>query len=125
MCCFSQPVEMVSGTSIFARGTNDRQVLVYSMTYAARSDLAMVLPLPVPPNPPEDAVRFINFEGYQNFFGDMQRGFPQPISAAPAGVFTLYASAPKLQIHEVGSFQASFVPRVKDFDRLDERFRIP
>jgi hypothetical protein len=52
MCCFSQSVDRVSDTSIFARGTNGHQVLVYSMAYAARSDLATVLPLPVPPRPP-------------------------------------------------------------------------
>jgi hypothetical protein len=33
-------------------------------------------------------------------------------------------SAPRLQVHDVGDFEASFVPRIPDFDRLDERFRI-
>jgi len=46
MCCFSRPVEIVSDTNIFARADGARQYLVYSMKYAARSDLAMVLPLP-------------------------------------------------------------------------------
>ena len=50
-------------------------VLGYSMTISAREDLAMVLPLPVPPNSPERAVRFISLEGYPNFFTDMDRGF--------------------------------------------------
>src|SRR3954466_10544865 len=76
MCCFSQPVELVSGTNVFARGVNGRQSLVYSMSYAAAADLAMVLPLPVPPGPPEDAVRFINLGRYPGFFDDMRRGFP-------------------------------------------------
>ena len=76
MCCFSQPVELVSDTNIFARSANGRQFLVYSMTYAAAADLAMVLPLPVPPNPPENAVRFINLERYPAFFDDMRDGFP-------------------------------------------------
>jgi hypothetical protein len=127
MCCFSQPVEVVADTNIFARSANDRQFLVYSMSYAAATDLAMVLPLPVPPQPPEDAVRFINLERYPKFFRDMAAGFPpkwlatlsrgRPMAAAAAG--------PTLQVHEVGSFEASFVPRLEDFDRLDERFRIP
>ena len=30
-----------------------------------------------------------------------------------------------LQVHEVGSFVASFVPGRADFDRLDPRFRLP
>ena len=56
MCCFSKPVELVADTYIFARSDNGRQFLVYSMSYAAPSELAMVLPLPVPPDTPEDAV---------------------------------------------------------------------
>jgi hypothetical protein len=127
MCCFSQQVEMVADTNIFARSANGRQFLVYSMTYAAATDLAMVLPLPIPANPPEDAVRFINLERYPNFFADMRRGFPEfpstrswSLSRGPTA-----GAAPKLQVHEVGRFEASFVPRIEDFDRLDERFRIP
>jgi hypothetical protein len=32
---------------------------------------------------------------------------------------------PKLKVVEVGAFVASFVPTVKDFERLDEQFRLP
>src|SRR5262249_40497355 len=104
-----------------------RQFLVYSMTYAAAADLAMVLPLPVPPNPAEDAVRFINLERYPAFFEDLRHGFPvietKGLWLGPRPAAS--SSAPKLRVHEVGSFEASFVPRIVDFDRLDERFRIP
>jgi hypothetical protein len=34
-------------------------------------------------------------------------------------------SASKLEVIQVGDFEASFVPTVKDFSRLDERFRLP
>jgi hypothetical protein len=34
-------------------------------------------------------------------------------------------AAAKLEVVEVGDFEASFVPAVKDFGRLDERFRLP
>jgi hypothetical protein len=126
VCCFSQPVEVVADTNIFARSANGRQFLVYSMSYAAAGDLAMVLPLPVPPQPPEDAVRFINLERYPAFFQDMDRGFPPPTESAPVPRAPVASAAgPTLQVHEVGSFEASFVPRIEDFDRLDERFRIP
>src|SRR5262249_2584466 len=33
--------------------------------------------------------------------------------------------AKTLVVHDVGDFEASFVPRVDDFDRLDPRFRLP
>ncbi|HKA06864.1 MAG TPA: hypothetical protein VKD71_06370 [Gemmataceae bacterium] len=126
MCCFSQPVELVSDTNIFARSVNGRQFLVYSMAYAAAADLAMVLPLPVPPNPPEDAVRFINLERYPTFFDDLCHGFPVMVTGSlSADTGPLSLGAPKLRVHDVGSFEASFVPRLEDFDRLDERFRIP
>ncbi len=124
MCCFSQPVELVSSTTIFARRRNGRQVLVYSMRYRASSALAMVLPLPVPPDPPEDAVTFINLERYPEFFADVWKGFPSSQSWSLA-FLTASIAVSTLEVHDVGSFEASFVPRVEDFVRLDERFRIP
>ncbi len=49
MCIFAGSVHDVSSTAIFARGIgNTRQVLVYSMALTASTDVAMVLPLPVP-----------------------------------------------------------------------------
>jgi hypothetical protein len=126
MCCFSQPVELVADTSIFARACNSRQYLVYSMSYTAVTDLAMVLPLPVPPRPPEDAVRFINLQRYPNFFDDMRRGFPpRMVFLRSWGAKPIALDAPKLPVHDVGNFEASFVPCIEDFERLDERFRIP
>ena len=126
MCCFSQPVDRVSDTSIFARGMNGRQVLVYSMAYAARNDLAMVLPLPVPPCPREDAVRFLNLEEYPTFFVDMRRAFAdRHTMRMPFGGETFELSDTGLEVHEVGDFEASFVPTLGDFERLDPRFCIP
>ncbi len=84
----------------------------------------MVLPLPVPANPAEDAVRFISLEQYHNFFDDLKIGFEsRTFLCLAAGA----RSAPpsELVVHDVGAFEASFVPTLNDFDRLDERFRIP
>ena len=123
MCCFSQPVESVSHTNIFARSANEgRQYLVYEMKLAAKSDLAMILPLPVPPKSAEDAVRFINLKEYPGFFSDMNRGFPTPAAQGPADN---KPRAKALAVVEVGNFEASFVPTIADFSRLDERFRLP
>src|SRR5579871_6605171 len=108
MCCFSQAVELVADTSIFVRAVNGRQYLVYSMRYVAATDLAMVLPLPVPPRPPEDAVHFINLKGYPEFFEDMASGFPEQtdLSISLEGVLSLDEDAGMLQIHDVGDFEA-------------------
>jgi len=79
MCCFTGPVQSVSGTHIFARESgNGRQFLVYSMSYRASEQLAIVLPLPVPPGGPEDAVRFIDLSNYPDFFAAMEAGFLDP-----------------------------------------------
>src|SRR5262249_56294035 len=110
MCCFSRPVDRVANTNIFARSSKEgRQFLVYSMTLSAKEDLAMILPIPVPKESKDDAVRFINLEKYPDFFADMVKGFPPP---APAGAVTrelnLGAKAKALLVVEVGSFEASF-----------------
>jgi len=127
MCCFSRPVERVAKTHIFARSSKEgRQFLVYSMTLSAKEDLAMILPIPVPKESKDDAVRFVNLEKYPDFFADMLKGFPPPPAAGGITRQLGKASgAAPLPVVEVGSFEASFVPSIKDFDRLDERFRLP
>jgi hypothetical protein len=129
MCCFSRRVELVADTQIFARDAKDgRQYLVYSMRMSAAEDLAMILPIPVPKNSADDAVRFINLEKYADFFKEMRAGFPVPLSDFGRGNVPPGAKseAPKpLKVFEVGSFEASFVPAIKDFARLDDRFRLP
>lgn len=130
MCCFSREVQSVSNTNIFARSSNaGRQFLAYSMTIQAKEDLAMILPIPVPSGSPDDAVKFIDLKGYPDFFKDMFTGFPPP--PAPKSVGRSRAptaaveSAKPLPVVEVGEFEASFVPSIRDFSRLDERFRLP
>ncbi|HEV3259694.1 MAG TPA: hypothetical protein VG013_22695 [Gemmataceae bacterium] len=124
MCCFSRSVSKVSDTNIFARSSKDGgQFLVYSMILSAKEDLAMILPIPVPKHSKADAVRFINLEKYADFFKDLLAGFPRS-DDADAGSADLDRGN-KLKVERVGSFDASFVPAIKDFKRLDERFRLP
>ena len=127
MCCFSRPVDSVSDTSIFARAAGKGwQYLIYSMQFQAGEDLAMILPIPTKPDLGEQAVKFISMENYPEFFDDMHAGFPKPSPRGKGGGFALGAldEKPKLKVVEVGAFEASFVPTVKDFDRLDERFQL-
>lgn len=128
MCCFSKSVKAVNSTNIFAReGEDGRQFLVYSMFLNAGSDLAMILPLPVRMPADENDVKFISLKEYADFFTEMDRGFPAATLGGSRGSrktksVTELASLP---VVHVGDFEASFVPTVKDFSRLDERFRLP
>lgn len=128
MCCFSKPVISVTATKIFARPDDDlaRQFLVYSMALYADEDLAMVLPLPVKVGTEEKGVTFVDLSGYPDFFTDMEKGFPAPRkrSLSRSRSVSAATSADALEIVQVGNFEASFVPTLKDFSRLDERFRI-
>lgn len=124
MCIFTGSVRDVSGTAIFARRSDDsHQVLVYSMALSASSDVAMVLPLPVPPGSSESAVRFIDLSLYPKFFTDLDRAFPRKFTPSLSRSFSPPASS-RLAVHEVGSFEASFVPTRDDFSRVDPRFRL-
>ncbi len=128
MCCFSRTVARVSSTNIFARPLeDDRQLLVYGMTLEIAEDVAMILPIPIPPHGPEDAVRFVDLSACPDFFVELEGLFPQPRSLASAGIDAPRGMAPQamLVVHEVGDFEASFVPTPRDFNRLDARFRLP
>jgi hypothetical protein len=106
MCCFSgaeHPV--VSNTQIFASTSGERATLVYSMRLSVASEVAMILPLPVRPASGERALSFVNLEGYPDFFDDLRRGFPVPVSRGPrpAGLVAV-AAGEVLEVHAVGAF---------------------
>lgn len=121
------PVESVTATKIFARLDVDagEQYLAYQMNFSAANDLAMILPLPVESALGEDALEFINLKEYDDFFSDLNLGFPQPMALTLGrSSKSVVAPAAELVVHDVGSFEASFVPTVADFSRLDPRFRL-
>lgn len=128
MCCFSRPVQRVSGTRIFCRlSGQDTQFVSYQMEYKSEVPNAMILPVPTQRGAQEDAVRFIDLSGYDQFFDDLAKGFPavrQPPMAVE-GAVPASRSAKLLVVQEVGDFVASFVPSMDDFDRLDPQFVIP
>ena len=87
----------------------------------------MILPLPVSPGVTEDSVQFVNLAHYREFFVDLDSGFPKVIVGPPASFGAVSRGSialPKLEVHRVGHFEASFVPSLSDFARLDPRFRI-
>jgi hypothetical protein len=125
MCCFSKTAE-VSNTHIFARaGKDGRQFLVYSMTVKAAEELAMILPIPTPKASKEDAVKFLALDKYDTFFDEVRKGWPASRGKAPGGLGNDPPKDDKLKVVEVGSFIASFVPTQKDFERVDDQFKLP
>ena len=84
----------------------------------------MILPLPVEQGAGEKAVEFINLKKYGELFDDLLTGFPSLKSVA-LGAASENESHRTLQVYAVGDFDASFVPMLKDFSRLDKRFQIP
>jgi hypothetical protein len=131
MCIFSQPVVSVTDTKIFARLLADgQQYLVYQMRFETNKSNAMILPLPVQlPVSEKESLQFISLKDYPHFFEDLEKGFPVVLPDGPARSRGDNSATglhkPKLQVHEVGEFIASFVPSIPDFARLDEQFRIP
>lgn len=129
MCLFSLQVLDVADTCIFARrGKGGTQHLAYQMALRAEQDLAMVLPLPVPPQD-EHAVEFVSLEDCPDFF----KHFSYRLTVwedefgdlgTLGGLDDDVATEAKLQVHTVGRYEASFVPSARDFGRLDERFRL-
>ncbi len=104
-----------------------RQCVVYQMEFSAQADLAMILPIPVGPGTAEDAVKFLDLSKEPEFFDRLHDLFPKPVPQK--GRFSAPLSAPKaaperLQVVKVGSFEASFVPSLADFSRLDDRFKL-
>jgi len=125
MCCFTESVEDVSNTRIFARQEGATQYLVYEMMFSSREDLAMILPIPVVTGIGDDAVTFISMEDYPKFFNRLDDLFPTVGDFMDDLSLGEPVAAAVLEVHQVGCFDASFVPHQKDFSRLDPRFRLP
>ena len=128
MCIFSQPVNSVGNTRIFARSTSvDSQFLVYQMNYDSQDPNAMILPIPVKLPAREDSLRFINLEKYPEFFAHLMNGFPYHPPSFSIGCSSYHDGvvASALEVFEVGNYIASFVPQMSDFARLDARFTLP
>ncbi len=116
----------VSKTNIFARHTRPGyQAISYSLSIASRTRAAMILPLPVVPGSGEDALKFIDLSGYPDFFDDLSRVCEQEYQPLYLEeTFDDNEPVRRLVVHDVGDYEASYVPTMADFHRLDPRFRL-
>jgi hypothetical protein len=133
MCIFSGPVQSVSNTRIFGRTFSAsqetkhyaRQVIVYQMKFAADNPLAMILPIPII-GADENAVEFIDLSRCADFFEKLDAKFPNLSKSLGADSFGRRGmGSDTLEVHRVGKFDASYVPSINDFKRLDQRFTLP
>lgn len=129
----------MSRTRIFARFTRGgtdadaslerghaRQLLAYSMNLSVRSEVAMILPIPVAPGSGDDALTFLSLEGESALFDRLDALFDfEMLASRSKGGFRFAPQRQRLVVHQVGAFVASYVPSQDDFDRLDPRFRLP
>lgn len=122
MCIISLTVESVNATKIFSCFTDDesRQFVVYSneVSTNAKNNM-MILPVPHP-----SSVELIDLSHYPSFFQDCEKNFvkyrPPHLYASRSLTASLnYSERPPLPIFNVGSYIASIVPSVYDFDRLN------
>ena len=121
MCIFSGKINEVTNTCIFARMTSPKvQAIVYQMAMDAPQDVAMILPIPVIPGAKETDLRFINLKTYSNFFNSLERGFESRDPFASS-----LGKENDLQVHQVGSYIASFAPNMASLSKLDRRFQLP
>ena len=97
------------------------------MNYESRDDNAMILPVPIRRPATDDSFRFVDLRGYDDFFVDLADGFPYTAPSFNIGCSASFdaASGHALDVFEVGNYIASFVPKLSDFSRLDERFTLP
>lgn len=125
MCCFSGNIDKVSKTRIFARDNGSSQLLVYAMDLDAPEDLAMILPIPVKQG--TQKIEFIDLSKNTDFFEKIEALFPKNVRKGMSRGMLSYGmdSDSMLEVHKVGSYDASFVPTIDDMDRLDKRFTIP
>jgi len=95
------------------------------MKYESDHATAMILPIPVRRHSGKRVIRFIDLSGYPDFFEDLERGFPQPKMMSDSRATEGLPNRGVLTVHKVGGFEASFVPSIKHFAKLDPRFSIP
>ncbi len=128
MCIFSQRIDHVGSTRIFVADLgNGVHATAYQMAFRAPEPVAMILPVPVLKGSGDEALAFVDLGGYDGFFKDLARCFPRPRGKRFGCGYGVAQASPakRLRVHKVGDYEASYVPSLADFHRLDPRFRLP
>ena len=93
------------------------------MQYSATQPLAMILPLPVRKDIcVSDMLKFEKIPS--NVFSGLKHSFRPKVRGLVSLARSLGKDIEFLAVHQVGSYEASFVPEPDEFSRLDPRFRL-
>ena len=122
MCIILARVESVSNTQLYISSskTKERQLVIYTNKVTSPDSNAMILPVPNPLS-----VELLNFRHYKDIFEDCQKCFRHYDDTRHLyATRSLACSAsdshrPVLPVYTIGSYQASIVPSLDDFDRLN------
>ena len=116
MCIITSTVNEVAKTRIYvsADEANRRQLTVYSNYVSSSRENAMILPVPNP-----ESIELLNFSNYPAFFEDLANCFQKRIPRGISNTLGFGLVTETLPIYKVGSYQASIVPNLDEFDRLD------
>ncbi len=116
MCIITSTVNSVSGTQIYVSSdeTYRRQITVYSNKVDTPVENAMILAVPNP-----STVKFLNFKHYTSLFEDLASCFKYPF-ATRSLMASLRSSAGTLPVYSVGSYNASILQTLEDFERLNQ-----
>eukprot|EP00003_Mantamonas_plastica_P025901 TRINITY_DN5160_c0_g2_i2.p1 TRINITY_DN5160_c0_g2~~TRINITY_DN5160_c0_g2_i2.p1 ORF type:complete len:309 (-),score=97.39 TRINITY_DN5160_c0_g2_i2:198-1124(-) len=129
MCMFNEPVVDVSGTQILVAPTTTegQQLTVYANEVTTSDPNAMILPVPVTANQPDEdnhGIEFIDLSEYVEVFDNLAElvAFTGEDSDDDddEGFDSSSSSRAFLEVKQVGSFKVSVVPTLDDFDRLNQ-----
>lgn len=121
MCIINEEVDDVNSTQIYASldKSGKRQLTIYSNKIVTEKDNAMILPVPNP-----QSVSFVDLSDYTSIFDDFQRSFIKRLTLSNTsksrGFPSMNCVNDTLAVHNVGSYQASIVPSLSDFNKLDK-----
>jgi len=116
----NKPARLANTHIFVACDPQGNQLTVYQNNAESQTKNAMILPVPL-----IAGVELLNMEDFKNIFKELSNYFPKMMSyGLMGGLMSNSRSAKTLKIHYVGSYQASIVESLVDFERLDTSFRL-
>jgi hypothetical protein len=120
MCMILGKINRVAKTNLYVSvdKKGKRQITVYSNIVDTPKENAMILPVPHP-----ESVELVNLSHYPSLFKDCENCFRGRINIttnqASYALSCDGGTRKTIEVIDVGSYRASIIPSIDDFDRLD------